>query len=141
VFIGHYGLAFGAKRAAGSVARSPVHSVSARRPALADATDWPQILQLYDHLLALASSPVVALHRAVAVGEVDGPNVALILVDALASDLGGLHLFHAIRADLLRRLGRTAEAVTAYDHALARADNGAERAFLQHRRQALTGMH
>ena len=105
------------------------------------ATDWPQILQLYDHLLALAPSPVVALHRAVAVAEVDGPNVALALVDALASDLGGFHLFHAIRADLLRRLGRTAEAVTAYAHALARADNVAERAFLQRRRQALTGVH
>ena len=105
------------------------------------ATDWPQILQQYDHLLALAPSPVVALHRAVAVAEVDGPNVALTLVDALASDLGGFHLFHAIRADLLRRLGRTAEAVTAYDHALARADNVAERAFLQRRRQALTGVH
>jgi RNA polymerase sigma-70 factor (ECF subfamily) len=105
------------------------------------ATDWPQILQLYDHLLALAPSPVVALHRAVAVAEVDGPNVALTLVDALASDLGGFHLFHAIRADLLRRFGRTAEAVTAYDHALARTDNVAERAFLQRRRQALTGLH
>jgi RNA polymerase sigma-70 factor, ECF subfamily len=104
-------------------------------------TDWPPILQLYDHLLTLAPSPVVALHRAVAVAEVDGPNVALTLVDALASDLGGFHLFHAIRADLLRRLGRTAEAVNAYDHALARADNVAERAFLQRRRQALTGVH
>jgi RNA polymerase sigma-70 factor (ECF subfamily) len=105
------------------------------------ATDWPQILQLYDHLLALAPSPVVALHRAVAVAEVDGPNVALTLVDGLAGDLGGFHLFHAIRADLLRRLGRPAEAATAYDHALARADNVAERAFLQRRRQALTGVH
>jgi RNA polymerase sigma-70 factor (ECF subfamily) len=105
------------------------------------ATDWRQILQLYDHLLALAPSPVAALHRAVAVAEVDGPNVALTLVDALASDLGGSYLFHAIRADLLRRLGRTAEAVTAYDHALARADNVAERAFLQRRQQALTGVH
>jgi RNA polymerase sigma-70 factor (ECF subfamily) len=105
------------------------------------ATDWPQILQLYDHLLALAPTPVVALHRAVAVAEVDGPNVALTLVDALASDLGGFHMLHAIRADLLRRLGRTAEAVNAYDHALARADNAAERAFLQRRRQALTGVH
>jgi RNA polymerase sigma-70 factor (ECF subfamily) len=105
------------------------------------ATDWPQILQLYDHLLALAPTPVVALHRAVAVAEVDGPNVALTLVDALASDLGGFHMLHAIRADLLRRLGRTAEAVNAYDHALARADNVAERSFLQRRRQALTGVH
>jgi RNA polymerase sigma-70 factor (ECF subfamily) len=105
------------------------------------ATDWPQILQLYDHLLALAPSPVVALNRAVAVAEVDGPNVALTLVDALGSDLGDFHLFHAIRADLLRRLGRTAEAVTVYDQALARTDNVAERAFLQRRRQALTGVH
>ena len=118
-----------------------VHSDTLDATDPAAATDWPQILQLYDHLLALAPSPVVALHRAVAVAEVDGPNVALTLVDALAGDLGGFHLFHAIRADLLRRLGRTAEAVSAYDHARARADNAAERAFLQRRRQALIGVH
>ena len=71
-------------------------------------TDWDQILRLYDQLLAVTPSPVVALNRAVAVAEVDGPAVALVLVDGL--DLGGYYLFHAIRADLLRRLGRRAEA-------------------------------
>jgi RNA polymerase sigma-70 factor (ECF subfamily) len=102
----------------------------------ASATDWSQILQLYDQLLALTPSPVVALNRAVAVAEVDGPARALALVDAL--DLADYHLFHAIRADLLRRLGRQAEAALAYDAAIAHTDNAAERQFLQRRRQALT---
>ena len=102
----------------------------------ADATDWRQILALYDQLLALAPSPVVALNRAVAVAEVEGPEVALALVDGL--DLDGYRLFHAIRADLLRRLGRDAEAVLAYEAAIARTGNATERAFLERRRQALT---
>ncbi|HEY3020684.1 MAG TPA: DUF6596 domain-containing protein, partial [Solirubrobacteraceae bacterium] len=83
----------------------------------ADATDWAQILALYDQLLSLAPSPVVALHRAVAVAEVEGPEAALTLVDGL--DLDGYHMFHAIRADLLRRLGRNAEAELAYEAAIA----------------------
>ncbi len=99
-------------------------------------TDWSQILALYDQLLALSPTPVVALNRAVAVAEVEGPEAALALVDGL--DLGGYHLFHAIRADLLRRLGRTAEAALAYEAAIARTENAAERAFLRRRRQALT---
>ena len=74
----------------------------------AEATDWGQILALYDQLLAREANPVVALNRAVALAEVEGPAAALELVDAL--DLGAYHLFHAIRADLLRRLGRDAEA-------------------------------
>jgi RNA polymerase sigma-70 factor, ECF subfamily len=102
----------------------------------AGATDWRQILALYDQLLALAPSPVVALNRAVAVAEVEGPAAALTLVDGL--DLDGYHLFHAVRADLLRRLGRDAEAVLAYEAASARTANAAERAFLEQRRQALT---
>jgi RNA polymerase sigma-70 factor, ECF subfamily len=102
----------------------------------ADATDWRQILALYDQLLALAPSPVVALNRAVAVAEVEGPEAALALVDGL--DLDGYRLFHAIRADLLRRLGRDAEAVLAYEAAIARTGNATERAFLERRRQALT---
>ncbi len=81
---------------------------------------WWQILQLYNRLLALAPSPVVALNRAVAVAEVEGPAAALTLVDGL--DLGGYPLFHAIRADLLRRLGRDAEAAVAYEAAIARTD-------------------
>ena len=103
----------------------------------AAATDWGQILTLYDQLLAMAPSPVVALNRAVAVAEVEGPEAALALVDGL--DLDGYRLFHAIRADLLRRLGRDAEAVAAYEAAIARTGNATERAFLERRRRALTG--
>jgi RNA polymerase sigma-70 factor (ECF subfamily) len=101
----------------------------------AAATDWRQVLVLYDRLLALAPSPVVALNRAVAVAEVEGPAAALALVDGL--ELEGYHLFHAVRADLLRRLGRDAEATLAYDAAIARAENAAERAFLEGRRRGL----
>ena len=103
--------------------------------ATAAETDWRQILQLYDQLLAVAQTPVAALNRAVAVAEVDGPQVALAVLDGL--DLDGYHLYHAIRADLLRRLGREAEAGLAYDAAIARAGNAAERAFLEHRRAEL----
>ncbi len=103
--------------------------------AAATSTDWEQILLLYDQLLPLVPSPVVALNRAVAVAEVDGPDAALALVDGL--DLGGYHLFHAIRADLLRRLGRSAEAALAYETAIDRAGNAAERDFLRQRRQEL----
>jgi RNA polymerase sigma-70 factor (ECF subfamily) len=98
-------------------------------------TDWQQILQLYDQLLLIAPNPVVTLNRAVAVAEVEGPAAALFLVDGL--DLGGYYLFHAIRADLLRRLGRTAEAAQAYDAAITRTENAAERGFLLRSRQAL----
>jgi RNA polymerase sigma-70 factor, ECF subfamily len=101
----------------------------------AAATDWRQVLALYDQLLALAPSPVVALNRAVAVAEVEGPAAALALVDDL--ELDGYHLFHAVRADLLRRLVRDPEATAAYEAAIARAGNAAERAFLERRRQAL----
>jgi len=97
----------------------------------AAATDWRQIVALYDQLLALAPSPVVALNRAVAVAEVEGPAAALALVDGL--DLDGWYLFHAVRADLLRRLGRPAEAAPAYEAAIARTANAAERAFLERR--------
>ncbi len=103
----------------------------------ASATDWRQILQLYNQLMSCAPSPVVALNRAVAVAEVQGPDAALTLVDGL--DLGNYHLFHAIRADLLRRLGRTAEAAQAYDMAIARTGNAAERDLLRRNRQLLTG--
>lgn len=100
-------------------------------------TDWRQILELYDQLSAIAPSPVVALNRAVAVAEVAGPQAALAIVDGLG--LGSFYLFHAIRADLLRRLGRGEEAALAYDAAIARAGNAAERAFLLASRQRLTG--
>jgi RNA polymerase sigma-70 factor, ECF subfamily len=112
---------------------SAVHSDAA---AAAD-TDWRQILQLYDQLLAIAPTPVAALNRAVALAEVDGPRAALAALDDL--DLDGYHLYHAIRADLLRRLGRDGEAALAYDAAIARTGNEAERAFLRRRRDALRG--
>jgi RNA polymerase sigma-70 factor (ECF subfamily) len=94
-------------------------------------TDWSQVLQLYDQLLAIAPSPVVALNRAVAVAELDGPEAALALVDSL--ELGGYHVFHAVRADLLRRLGRSSEAAREYEAAIARSENAVERDFLRRR--------
>jgi RNA polymerase sigma-70 factor (ECF subfamily) len=115
--------------------QAAINAVHSDAPTAA-ATDWRQVLQLYDHLLALTPTPIIALNRAVALAEVAGPAVALDELDRL--DLDGYYLLHAIRADLLRRLGRTAEATTAYDAAIARAENAAERAFLQGRRQALT---
>jgi RNA polymerase sigma-70 factor (ECF subfamily) len=111
--------------------QAAINAVHSDAPSAAD-TDWAQILVLYDQLLALAPTPVVALNRAVAVAEVDGPEPALALVDAL--DLDAYHLFHAIRAELLSRLGRGAEAAEAYDAALARAQNQSERNFLERKR-------
>jgi RNA polymerase sigma-70 factor (ECF subfamily) len=105
-------------------------------PPTAAATDWRQIVHLYDQLLSLAPSPVVALNRAVAVAEVEGPEAALTLVEGL--DLHGYHLFHAIRADLLRRLGRDTEAARAYEAAIARTGNAAEREFLERRRREVS---
>jgi RNA polymerase sigma-70 factor, ECF subfamily len=103
--------------------------------ATAADTDWQQILQLYDQLLALAPGPVVALNRAIVVAEIQGPDAALSLVDGL--DLRGYYLLHAVRADLLRRLGRTAEAAAEYESALAGTQNAAERDFLRRSREAL----
>ncbi|MEH1102809.1 RNA polymerase sigma factor [Micromonospora sp. CPCC 205561] len=91
-------------------------------------TDWAQILTLYDQLTAYAPGPVVALNRAVALAEVAGPAAALAAVERL--DLSGYHVFHAVRADLLRRLGRAGEAAQAYRTAIERTENAAERAFL-----------
>jgi RNA polymerase sigma-70 factor (ECF subfamily) len=114
--------------------QAAINAVHSDAPS-ADATDWRQVLALYDQLMAIAPTPVVALNRAVAVAEVDGPEAALALVDDL--DLDGYHRFHAIRANLLRRLGRTGEAARAYDAAIARAGNAAEHAFLERSREAL----
>ena len=102
-----------------------------------EGTDWGQIVALYDQLLALSPSPVVALHRAVAVSEVDGPAAGLDLVDRL--DLDAYVPYHAVRADLLRRLGRREEAALAYDAAIARTANRSERAFLERARVAVVG--
>lgn len=98
-------------------------------------TDWTQIVALYDQLYAVAPTPIVALNRAVAVAELDGPDVALAIVDSL--DLGGYHAWHATRADLLRRLGRSAEARTEYDAAINATQNPAETAYLARRRAHL----
>ncbi len=101
----------------------------------ATQTDWHQILALYDQLLSITSSPIVALNRAVAVAEIHGPETALTLIDELP--LGDYHLYHAIRADLLRRLGQTDEAAGAYRAAINRTDNPAEIAFMKSRIQAI----
>jgi RNA polymerase sigma-70 factor, ECF subfamily len=102
---------------------------------VASATDWSQIAALYEQLYAVAPGPVVALNRAVATAELDGPEVALAEVDRLG--LTTYHAWHATRADLLRRLGRSAEARSAYDAAIATTDNAAERAYLSRRRGSL----
>jgi RNA polymerase sigma-70 factor, ECF subfamily len=98
--------------------------------ATAEETDWPQIVTLYDQLLAVAPTPVVALNRAVAVSEVHGPAAALALVEELGLDLDGYHPYHATRADLLRRLGCDEEAALAYERAATLAPTRAERDFL-----------
>jgi RNA polymerase sigma-70 factor (ECF subfamily) len=115
--------------------QAAINAVHSDAPTAA-ATDWQQILQLYDQLMAIAPSPVVALNRAVAVAEIEGPEAALTLIDGL--DLDSYYLFHAIRADLLRRLEHNEEAAQAYEAAIARTENVAERDFLQCRRQTLT---
>ncbi|WP_051423442.1 RNA polymerase sigma factor [Arthrobacter sp. MA-N2] len=109
-----------------------VHS-DAAHPA---STDWRQILALYGQLIAMEPTPVVALNRAVVLAEVEGPAAGLAAVDLL--ELGNYYLFHAVRAELLRRLGRNDEAVAAYRAARERTDNGAERDFLEARIRALT---
>jgi RNA polymerase sigma-70 factor, ECF subfamily len=114
--------------------QAAINAVHSDAPTAA-ATDWWQILQLYNQLMSLAPSPIVALNRAVAVAEVEGADAAVTIVDGL--ELDGYQLFHAVRADLLRRLGRNAEAALAYRAAIARTENASERDFLQRRLQAL----
>lgn len=107
---------------------------------VASATDWSQIAALYAQLYAVAPSPIVALNRAVVTAELDGPEVALADVDRLPEvqpSMAAYHAWHATRADLLRRLGRSAEARAAYDAAIAATDNAAERAYLSRRRGSL----
>jgi RNA polymerase sigma-70 factor (ECF subfamily) len=100
-------------------------------------TDWPQVLTLYDQLTRLDPSPVIALNRAIAVAEIDGPQAALAAVDRLADRLVGYHAYHATRADLLRRLGRSHQSRAAYDTAIELAGNTAETAYLTRRRDQL----
>ena len=116
--------------------QAAIGAVHADAPAAAD-TDWRQILALYDQLAAVAPGPVVALNRAVALAEVRGPEAGLVEVDRL--DLGGHHVWHAIRADLLRRLDRPAQARAAYDAAIAGTGNAAEQTFLRHARDRMPG--
>jgi RNA polymerase sigma-70 factor (ECF subfamily) len=117
--------------------QAAINAVHSDAPA-ASATDWRQIVRLYDQLLAMTPSPVVALNRAVAVAEVGGPEAALAVVEALRGpDVEGYYLFHAIRADLLRRVGRTADAAQAYDAAIERTANARERDFLRRSLEAL----
>jgi RNA polymerase sigma-70 factor (ECF subfamily) len=100
-------------------------------------TDWSQILALYDQLVRVDPSPIVALNRAIAAAELDGPDVALAAVDRLEPRLAGYHAFHATRADLLRRLGRSQGSRVAYDRAIELAGNTAETAYLTRRRDQL----
>ncbi|HXJ47740.1 MAG TPA: RNA polymerase sigma factor [Candidatus Acidoferrum sp.] len=116
--------------------QAAINAVHSDAPTAA-ATDWMQIVRLYDQLLAIAPNPVVALNRAVAVAEVHGPRAALALLEDLG--LENYYLFHAIRADLLVRLDRNAEAADAYALAIELTTNVAERAFLERGRQALKG--
>jgi RNA polymerase sigma-70 factor, ECF subfamily len=104
-----------------------INAVHTDAPTAAE-TDWPQIVALFDRLTVIDPSPVVALNRAVAIAELDGPEVALAIVDGLP--LTSYHAWHATRAELLRRLGRSVDAAAAYDAAIAGTDNTAERAYL-----------
>jgi RNA polymerase sigma-70 factor (ECF subfamily) len=100
-------------------------------------TDWSQVVALYDQLVRLDPSPIIALNRAIAVAELDGPEVALTAVDRLQDTLANYHALHATRADLLRRLGRIQQAREAYDEAIEQAGNTAETAYLTRRRDQL----
>lgn len=114
--------------------QAAINAVHSDAPTAAD-TDWLQIVKLYDQLLAAAPTPVVAVNRSIAVAEVDGPGAALAILDDLGLD--GYYIFHAARADCLERLGRHDEARAAYEQALARTQNAAERRLLEARRAAL----
>jgi RNA polymerase sigma-70 factor (ECF subfamily) len=125
------------RRAGSYGVQAAIAAAHARAPRPED-TDWPQIAGLYQRLIGLTPSAVVELNHAVAVAMADGPERGLSLVDALADQLAGYHLFHAARADLLRRLERRDEAVAAYRQALDLATNPTERAFLERRLAEVT---
>jgi RNA polymerase sigma-70 factor (ECF subfamily) len=122
--------------------QAAIAAVHAGAPTAA-ATDWAQICALYDALVRMAPSPVVELNRAAAVAMRDGPERGLLLIDGLRHDgrLEGYHLYHAARADLLRRLGRGPEAAIAYTRALGSVTNPTERRFLERRLAEVSGSH
>jgi RNA polymerase sigma-70 factor (ECF subfamily) len=113
-----------------------INAVHTSAPDVRD-TDWSQILALYDQLVRLDPSPIVALNRAIALAELDGPQVALAAVERLGQRLAGYHVYHATRADLLRRLGHSEQARAAYDEAIELAGNTAETVYLTRRRDQL----
>ena len=115
-----------------------INAVHTDAPSARD-TDWSQIVALYDRLIGLDPSPIVRLNRAIAVAELDGPDVALAEIDRLSATLDGYHAYHAARADLLRRVGRSVESRAAYDRAIQLAGNPAERGYLTRRRDQLVG--
>jgi RNA polymerase sigma-70 factor (ECF subfamily) len=113
-----------------------INAVHTSAPDIRD-TDWSQVVALYDQLVEIDRSPIIALNRAVAVAELDGPQVALAGVDRLEDALAGYHAFHATRAELLRRLGRSQESRAAYDKAIELAGNTGEIDYLTRRRDQL----
>ncbi len=135
------GLALARRAAAGRIARGGAYALQAAiaaehaRAAHPEDTDWSRIALLYGSLAALSGSPVVELNRAVAVAMADGPERGLELIDAIEArgELDGYHLLHSARADLLRRLGRSAEAAAAYRRALELTENPVERRFIEGR--------
>jgi RNA polymerase sigma-70 factor (ECF subfamily) len=125
------------RRTGGYQLQAAIAALHARAPRPED-TDWPQIAALYGRLVRMTASPVVALNRAVAIAMADGPARGLPLVDALAGDLDGYHLFHAARGELLRRMERLQDAAAAYRRALGLATNASERAYLERRLAEVT---
>ena len=113
-----------------------IHAVRTSARDMRD-TDWSQVLALYDQLVRLDPSPIIALNRTIAVAELDVPQVALAAVDRLEDKLAGYHAYHATRADLLRRLGQSQQSRAAYDKAIGIAGNTAETAYLTRRRDQL----
>ena len=115
--------------------QAAINAVHTDAPVATD-TDWQQVVQLYDQLMQIAPSPVVAMNRAIALAELDGPDVGLAALDGLP--LGQYQPYHSTRADLLRRAGRTADAVVGYQQALALTTNDAVRRFLERRLAEIT---
>lgn len=130
-------VAAGARRPGRYQLLASISAVHTAAPSAQD-TDWSQVVSLYDQLAALDPSPIVRLNRAVALAELDGPMVGLAEVERLAAELDSYHALHVTRAELLRRVGRSAESRSAYDRAIALADNPAEVAHLTRRRDQLT---